>query len=99
MYGSEPQTASRSIASQLAELLSRRSVLVLAGSAATLAGAVYSWDWLVALGVAPLLLGVLPCVAMCALGLCMNRAGGQACAKDTGSSVPAGERNKKELTP
>jgi hypothetical protein len=31
------------------------------------------WSWLVAVGVAPLLLGLMPCAAMCALGLCMNR--------------------------
>ena len=29
-----------------------------------------SWGWLVALGLAPLLISVAPCVAMCALGLC-----------------------------
>lgn len=31
------------------------------------------WSWLTAVGVASLLVSVLPCVAMCALGLCMNR--------------------------
>lgn len=31
------------------------------------------WDWLVAAGLAPILIGVLPCLAMCALGLCMGR--------------------------
>ena len=53
----------------------RKAWLVLLLSAtAILAGALYSWPWLVALGVPPLLLGTLPCVAMCALGLCMNHA-------------------------
>ena len=46
----------------------RVPVLLLTGSAAVVAGALYSWDWLVALGLAPLLLSVLPCIAMCALG-------------------------------
>lgn len=31
------------------------------------------WDWLVATGAAAVLIGILPCVAMCALGLCMGR--------------------------
>lgn len=29
-----------------------------------------SWGWLVAAGIAPLLLTIAPCAAMCALGLC-----------------------------
>ena len=33
-------------------------------------GAYSSWGWLVAAGIAPLLLSVAPCAAMCALGLC-----------------------------
>ena len=38
------------------------------------AGLVLNWGWLVAAGVAPLLLAFLPCAAMCAPGLCMNHA-------------------------
>lgn len=33
------------------------------------------WDWLAATGVATVLIGVAPCLVMCALGLCMGRAG------------------------
>ena len=33
-------------------------------------GAYSSWGWLVAAGIAPLLLTFAPCAAMCALGLC-----------------------------
>ncbi len=44
-------------------------------------GAVLSWSWLVAIGIAPLLLAIAPCAAMCALGLCMNRAMGKSCSK------------------
>lgn len=36
------------------------------------AGAYFNWGWLVAAGVAPLIVGILPCAAMCALGLCMR---------------------------
>ena len=35
------------------------------------AGLAFNWSWLVAAGIAPLILAVLPCLAMCALGLCM----------------------------
>lgn len=31
------------------------------------------WDWLAATGLATILIGVAPCLAMCALGLCMGR--------------------------
>lgn len=31
------------------------------------------WDWLVATGLATVLVAVGPCLAMCALGLCMGR--------------------------
>ena len=43
------------------------------------AGFVLKWNWLVAAGIAPLLGAVLPCMAMCALHLCMNRSGGSDC--------------------
>jgi len=36
-------------------------------------GAYFNWQWLVAAGIAPLLVAVAPCLAMCALGLCMHR--------------------------
>ena len=42
------------------------------------AGFAWQWSWLVAIGVAPLLISVAPCVAMCALGLCMHRASNRA---------------------
>jgi hypothetical protein len=45
--------------------------LVIVGAAVIAVGLALNWSWLVAIGVAPLLLTVLPCVAMCALGLCM----------------------------
>ena len=48
------------------------AVLCVAGVAA---GLWLGWSSLVAAGLAPLLLGVLPCIAMCALGLCMRHGG------------------------
>jgi hypothetical protein len=59
-------------------LSGRRGLVVI--SAVMLAGAAaFNWSWLVALGVAPLLLSLAPCVAMCALGFCMSRMGGKSC--------------------
>ena len=52
------------------------------------AGFALGWSWLVAAGVAPLLLSVLPCVAMCALGLCISRMTGKQCSADTVSDKP-----------
>jgi len=45
--------------------------LLAVAAAAIVAGLAFNWSWLVAIGVAPLIIGVLPCAAMCALGLCM----------------------------
>ncbi|MEY9717818.1 hypothetical protein ABIA22_000308 [Sinorhizobium fredii] len=53
-------------------LRGRRGLIVLGALVLSL-GLAFNWNWLVAAGVAPLLLSVLPCLAMCALGLCMNR--------------------------
>jgi hypothetical protein len=47
-----------------------RRVMIAAGVLALVLGAASSWSWLVAVGAAPVLLAVLPCAAMCALGLC-----------------------------
>ncbi len=63
----------------------RRGLLALAGFAVVF-GIGANWSWLVAAGIAPLLISVLPCVAMCALGLCMSRAMGGSCAGKKGAA-------------
>ncbi len=64
-------------------LSGRRGLIVLAvvilGS-----GLALNWGWLVAVGVAPVLLALAPCAAMCALGLCMNKMGGGSCPGESG---------------
>jgi hypothetical protein len=50
----------------------RRGLLVLGGIAATL-GIGLNWTWLAAAGITPILVGLLPCAAMCALGQCLPR--------------------------
>ncbi|MEQ8229298.1 MAG: hypothetical protein RIA64_14530 [Rhodospirillales bacterium] len=49
--------------------------------AVLVAGAALNWGWLVAIGIAPILLALAPCAAMCALGLCM-KGGGKSCSSD-----------------
>lgn len=66
----------------LQHLFNGRVGLVLVAAAALTVGIGYNWSWLVAAGIAPLLLSVLPCVAMCALGLCMSRMKGSSCHSD-----------------
>jgi hypothetical protein len=46
--------------------------LAVTGIAATVVGLTLSWSWVVALGMAPLVLALGPCLLLCALGLCMN---------------------------
>jgi hypothetical protein len=53
--------------------LNRRTLFIGLAVAGGAAGMFLGWDWLVATGLASLVLGVLPCVAMCAFGLCAGR--------------------------
>ncbi len=64
----------------------KRGLIVLAIGIAV-AGMAMNWGWLVAVGIAPILLAVLPCAAMCALGLCMNKGGDKSCS--SGNKTPA----------
>jgi hypothetical protein len=75
--------------------LSGRRAWWIAGTLALVAGAALNWSWLVAIGVAPLLVAALPCVAMCALGLCMNRMMGRSCSKE----AAPGEDSAKAQAP
>ena len=56
-----------------------RLVLIGLATAIVALGLFLGWGWLAALGVAPIILSLLPCVAMCALGLCMMRGGARSC--------------------
>jgi hypothetical protein len=52
--------------------LGNRWALLVLGSVAVIIGLFFGgWGWLVAAGVAPVILSVLPCLVMCAFGLCM----------------------------
>jgi len=69
--------------------LNRRTIFIALGVAGVASGLFLGWDSLVAAGLAPILLAVLPCAAMCALGLCANRLGQKdACASSGEASAP-----------
>src|SRR5687768_4241587 len=61
----------------LRHYLSDRRGLVILSVAIIAAGVVLSWNWLAAASIAPILLALAPCAAMCAVGLCMNKMGGK----------------------
>jgi hypothetical protein len=69
----------RDIQSFVRSTLSGPRGLIAAGAAVAILGIAFNWSWLVAVGIAPVLLSLLPCAAMCALGLCMNRMTGRSC--------------------
>jgi len=65
----------------------RYALYVLAG-VLILGGITLNWGWLVAAGIAPILITLLPCAVMCAFGLCMAHkatGGKQASARNNAS--------------
>lgn len=73
----------------MAGLGRNRLVLGATTLAAVTIVAAWQWSWLIAIGVAPLLLSVAPCAAMCALGLCMHRMGSNSCGSASAEPLPA----------
>lgn len=65
------------------QYLGGRRGLIIATLAAVGVGLALNWSWLVAIGVAPLLISLAPCAAMCALGLCMSGMGGKSCSSQS----------------
>ena len=57
--------------------------LIALALAISAAGLALNWDWLVAAGIAPLLITVLPCVVMCGVGVCcMGKGNDKACSPE-----------------
>ena len=56
--------------------LGNRWGLLALGGLVLVIGAYLNWGWLVAAGIAPILLTLAPCAIMCALGLCSMKMGG-----------------------
>ena len=67
-----------------------RHRLWLVAALALVAGLALKWDWLVAAGVAPVIVSLLPCAAMCALGFCAHKIG---TATPPGNDEPGGDRS------
>lgn len=83
------RSASRgAVAGLRARAGSRLGLLAIAGLA-IVAGLAFNWSWLVAAGVAPLIVGVLPCVAMCALGFCMMGMGDRSAKQPSPDGAPS----------
>ena len=60
----------------MSHLMTWRAIMLMA-AIVIVAGLALNWTWLMAIGVAPLLLSVLPCLVMCGVGVCMScRKGG-----------------------
>jgi len=78
-----PQLAERAGAAVWNAIRLRPRVALIGALAVAAVGLALNWSWLVAAGVAPILLAIAPCAVMCALGLCMNRLTGQTCATET----------------
>ncbi len=72
-------------------LLSGRRGLVVLAIVILSAALAFNWGWLVAIGIAPLIVAFAPCAAMCALGLCMSRMGNKSCSTKSPSAAPTAQ--------
>ena len=71
----------------------RRSLWLVAGLALA-AGLALKWNWLVAAGIAPVVVSLLPCAAMCALGFCAHKMTSGAAPKPPSTDVDADSEGK-----
>lgn len=78
-------------------LSGRRGLILLFVAALGLAMA-FNWGWLAAVGIAPLLLALAPCAAMCALGLCMNKMGKQSSSTQSNPGARGGAATSSSTT-
>jgi hypothetical protein len=85
----EREIAVPTAGSRLRNYLGGRRGWILLALVVVSAALYLNWGWLAAIGVAPLLLALAPCAAMCALGLCMNKSVGKSCSKSSSDETPA----------
>ena len=71
-------------------LITPRRGLIMAALLIVALGLYLGWGWLAAAGIAPILIALAPCAAMCAAGVCMSKMGGKSCA---GKSDMKGNHN------
>ncbi len=72
-------------------LLRSRRAMIVAGGLLAAAALAAGWPELVAVGVAPLILSVAPCLVMCALGLCVMRSCNHKTEATSPATTPAAE--------
>jgi hypothetical protein len=84
------------IQTRLGGSLSRRTVLTPLAAGSVASGLFLSWDWLVGAGLSSIIVGLLPCAAMCAAGLCMRRFGRKNACSD-GDPTASREADKASL--
>lgn len=72
----QQHSTSRSYSSRLMEKLGGRSPLLVAGIVVVGAGMALNWDWLTAMGAAPIILSLAPCALMCTVGICCSKKAG-----------------------
>lgn len=86
--GAAPLSLAQTARALLRHYLTTRKVLAVLAIAVIGGGLALNWSWLVAVGIAPILVALAPCAAMCALGLCMHKMGGRSCDKSAGTQNP-----------
>ncbi len=91
----------RAVASSfLRRWLTGRRGLIVAAIALAGGGLALGWNWLVAVGAAPLILSLAPCAAMCALGICaMQKAAKSSAVEDSAraNATPEAPRDDRQL--
>ena len=95
----DEMSLTRSVVGLLRYYLGGRRGLILLTVTALGAGLVLNWSWLVAVGVAPLLLALAPCAAMCALGLCLNKMGRKSSSTQSSAGDQGAETNASSTAP
>lgn len=73
--------------SRLPRWATRRRIMFVIATGVIGGGLALNWGWLTALGLAPVILALAPCAAMCGLGLCMKGGAPDSGAK-TGAVTP-----------
>lgn len=71
-----------------------RTMLVVAAVAALGAGLFFGWSSLAALGLTTFIVSLLPCLAMCALGICAARMGRKD-AHESDTPIPANQAGER----
>ena len=70
-------TTPKTLYSRLTERLRGRRSMLVAGIAILGMGMALNWDWLAAVGAAPIILSLAPCALMCTIGICCMKGGNQ----------------------